>query len=203
MNNDSKARITDPDLWIRLLYMILFAALTWLSRLVLCVIGLVQFLVVLISGAENRNLRDFSASLAEWTFRAFRFICFNSEQKPFPFDEWPEPDPAAPIPVLAADATAPAEQSASSEVQSLVTEMAVAVAAEEAAAAAAETPETTDTAAAEGDKVESEAVAPDKTSTTAAQAAEEQKASEEQDASPPAAGDSEEPGSDNNSQPKP
>lgn len=197
MNNDSKARITDPDLWIRLLYMILFAALTWLSRLVLCVIGLLQFLVVLISGAENRSLRDFSASLAEWTLRAFRFICFNSEQKPFPFDEWPEPDPVAPIAVLAADATAPAEQSAASEVQSPVTETAVAVAAEEAAVAVADTPETADTTAAEGDKMESEAVAPEGADTTAAQAA------EEQDASPPATGDSEEPGSDSNSQPKP
>lgn len=91
MNNDSKARFNDVDLWIRLLYMILFAVLTWLSRLVLCVIALLQFLTVLFSGADNRSLRDFAASLAEWTLRSFRFICFNTEQKPFPFEDWPEP----------------------------------------------------------------------------------------------------------------
>ena len=136
MNNDSKARFSDPDLWIRLLYMILFAALTWLSRLVLCVIGLLQFLVVLICGAENRSLRDFSASLAEWTLRAFRFICFNSEMKPFPFDEWPEPDGAVPAAMIIADVAAPAEQGAAAEVQnedSVATELENAAAEAEAA----------------------------------------------------------------------
>jgi len=142
MNNDSKARFSDPDLWIRLLYMILFAVLTWLSRLVLCVIGLLQFLVVLLSGAENRSLRDFSASLAEWTLRAFRFICFNSEQKPFPFDEWPEPEgevmaatviavPASDDNVAAAaDVVAATEESAVMEAESTETESTVAEASE-------------------------------------------------------------------------
>jgi len=120
MNNDSKARFSDPDLWIRLLYMIVFAVLTWLSRLVLCVIGLLQFLLVLVTGEEHRALRDFSASLAAWTWRAFRFICFNTEQKPFPFDEWPEPD-AAPTIVSASaqgdSVTATAVQTATREVE--------------------------------------------------------------------------------------
>src|SRR5690606_38021988 len=90
MSNESQSRFSDPDLWIRLLYMILFALLTGLSRLVICVLALLQFLAVLFSGEDNRSLRDFSASLAEWTLRAFRFITFNSDDKPFPFADWPQ-----------------------------------------------------------------------------------------------------------------
>lgn len=97
MNNESQSRFTDPDLWIRLLYMILFALLTGLSRLVICVLALLQFLAVLFGGEDNRSLRDFSASLAEWTLRAFRFITFNSDDKPFPFADWPPPSTEVPL----------------------------------------------------------------------------------------------------------
>lgn len=90
MSNDSKARFNDPDLWIRMLYMILFAILTGLARLVLCAIAILQFLAVLFSGSDSRSLRHFAAGLAEWTLRSFRFLCFNTEQKPFPFEDWPE-----------------------------------------------------------------------------------------------------------------
>ncbi|MEA3301044.1 MAG: DUF4389 domain-containing protein [Pseudomonadota bacterium] len=91
MSNESQSRFSDPDLWIRLLYMILFALLTGLSRLVICVLALLQFLAVLFTGEDNRSLRDFSASLAEWTLRAFNFVTFNSDEKPFPFADWPGP----------------------------------------------------------------------------------------------------------------
>lgn len=90
MSNEQKTRVGDPELWIRLLYMIVFALLSGLARLLICAIALLQFLSVLVSGGDNRMLRDFSASLTEWVWLCFRFITFNSERKPFPFDDWPD-----------------------------------------------------------------------------------------------------------------
>lgn len=90
MSNNNKARFGDVDLWIRFVYMVLFALLTALSRLVVCLIALLQFLLVLFSGEDNRNLRSFGNSLSRWTFDTYRFLTFNSEQKPFPFMDWPQ-----------------------------------------------------------------------------------------------------------------
>lgn len=90
MSNDSKARFGDADLWIRFLYMILFAFLSILSRYAACLVGLVQFVLVLFNGEDNRSLRSFGNSLSLWTYDAYRFLTFNSEQKPFPFMDWPQ-----------------------------------------------------------------------------------------------------------------
>jgi len=105
MSNDQKSRIGDPELWIRLLYMIVFALLSGLARLLICAIALLQFLAVLISGADNRALRDFSASLTDWVWLCFRFITFDSEEKPFPFADWPAPGATAAQPPSHSDET--------------------------------------------------------------------------------------------------
>ncbi|KJS04047.1 MAG: hypothetical protein VR73_15225 [Gammaproteobacteria bacterium BRH_c0] len=109
MSNNSTARFGDADLWIRLVYMILFAFLSVVSRFVICLTGLVQFVLVLFSGEDNYRLRSFGNSLSRWTYDAYRFITFNSEQKPFPFMDWPEEastvvetaaDPQADVPTV-------------------------------------------------------------------------------------------------------
>ena len=92
MNNETGSRFTDPDLWIRAVYMIVFALLSALSRLITLVVAGLQFLVVLVSGVENRNLRDFGYGLAVWTRQTYLFLTFNSEKKPFPFQDWPVPE---------------------------------------------------------------------------------------------------------------
>lgn len=115
MSSSSKARFSDADLWIRFLYMVLFALLTVVARFAVCAIALVQFLLVLFSGEDNRNLRSFGNSLSLWTFDAYRFLTFNSEQKPFPFMDWPEykspevdlREPQGPVPAVVEEPVVP------------------------------------------------------------------------------------------------
>ncbi|MDD9821333.1 MAG: DUF4389 domain-containing protein [Gammaproteobacteria bacterium] len=75
--------------WMRLLFVLLFALFYMVAEVVALVVVAVQFGCVLIGGARNPNLLAFSANLSEYMYRILRFVMFNSEQKPFPFADWP------------------------------------------------------------------------------------------------------------------
>ncbi|RZO20238.1 MAG: DUF4389 domain-containing protein [SAR92 clade bacterium] len=93
---DSKANVKKSSTWIRLAYMVLFGVfLIPLGRFVLGFIIIGQFLVVLVKGRDNDNLRNLGQSLGEWIYRGILFLTFNTEAKPFPFEEWPVMEPSA------------------------------------------------------------------------------------------------------------
>jgi hypothetical protein len=80
--------------WLRLVFMILFAVISSVARLVIGVVVLVQFLHVLFTGETNRKLLDFGQSLATYLYEIMVYLTFNSEVRPFPLDApWPAPDP--------------------------------------------------------------------------------------------------------------
>lgn len=91
MSDSNSHNLTNPDLWIRLIYMVLFAVLSGLSRIVILIIAALQFLLVLFNGTENQNLKKLGFSTAQWTRDSYDFLTFNSDNKPFPFSDWPEP----------------------------------------------------------------------------------------------------------------
>ncbi|MGD9662593.1 MAG: DUF4389 domain-containing protein [Porticoccaceae bacterium] len=90
MSEDRQSNVTNPDLWIRLVYMLLFWLLSWLARLAIAVIAVIQFVLVLINGEGNGNLRRLGQGIAIWMQQNFQFLCFGSEEKPFPFQDWPQ-----------------------------------------------------------------------------------------------------------------
>jgi hypothetical protein len=49
----------------------------------------IQFGFVLITGDRNQKLLDFGASLSKFIYQILQFVTFNSEDKPFPFSDWP------------------------------------------------------------------------------------------------------------------
>ena len=53
-----------------------------------------QFLLVLVTGSDNENLRNLGQGLGKWVYQTVMFLTFNTDSKPFPFDEWPEVDPS-------------------------------------------------------------------------------------------------------------
>ena len=82
------------ETWIRLAYMLLFILLLMAARLIITLVVVVQFLVVLVSGSDNENLRNLGQGLGKWVYQTVMFLTFNSDKKPFPFDEWPVLDPS-------------------------------------------------------------------------------------------------------------
>lgn len=92
MEQQTKTNLLNPETWIRLLYMIVFGLLSILARMVVWVVAALQFLLVLVTGNDNNNLRDLGQGASKWTYQAFLFVTFNSDEKPFPFSDWPEID---------------------------------------------------------------------------------------------------------------
>jgi len=91
---DKKMSLSNTNTWIRLAYMMLFTLLLMAARLVVTLVVIVQFLLVLVAGHDNENLRNLGQGLGKWIYQTVMFLTFNTESKPFPFDEWPEVDPA-------------------------------------------------------------------------------------------------------------
>lgn len=91
---DSKKTLTNSNTWIRFAYMLLFTLLLMAARLIVAVVVVVQFVIVLATGNDNQNLRNLGQGLGKWVYQAIMFLTFNSDNKPFPFDEWPVLDPS-------------------------------------------------------------------------------------------------------------
>jgi hypothetical protein len=75
--------------WIRLFFMLIFAGILYFATIILCVVVVIQFLVTLATGSESIELRKFGSSLSEFFFQSLKFLTYSSEEKPFPFSDWP------------------------------------------------------------------------------------------------------------------
>ena len=93
MQSKTKINIFRLDSWIRAVYMILFGFLSFISRFIVLVICFLQFILVLLTGELNRNLKSFGERVSIWTYQAFLFLTYNTDEKPYPFSDWPEVTP--------------------------------------------------------------------------------------------------------------
>ncbi|MFL0808850.1 MAG: DUF4389 domain-containing protein [Agarilytica sp.] len=92
MDQQLKENITSGATWMRCLYMVFFGVCLTVSRFVMWVVVVLQFLFALTTGSDNANLRRLGDSLSQYIFQALKFLTFNSEEKPFPFTDWPTPE---------------------------------------------------------------------------------------------------------------
>ena len=91
MDQQLKSNLTSSKHWIRLIYMLLFSIFLYVASFVVGVLVMVQFIFALVTGSDNRKLRELGSSLTTYIEQILRFLTFNSEAKPFPFADWPEP----------------------------------------------------------------------------------------------------------------
>lgn len=90
MNNEQlKSNLSSSKHWLRLVFMLLFAALLQLASLVMWILVVVQFVFSLVTGEDNLHLRRFGHSLSTYIYDVLKFLCYSSEEKPFPFADWP------------------------------------------------------------------------------------------------------------------
>lgn len=76
--------------WLRLVFMVVFYALASLATIVLSVVVVLGFLWVLITGDTNSNLKALGQGIAAYLYQIVRYLSYNSEEKPFPFEaDWP------------------------------------------------------------------------------------------------------------------
>ncbi|WP_323844939.1 DUF4389 domain-containing protein [Microbulbifer magnicolonia] len=91
-NKELKHNLTSGNQWLRLIYMVLFAFLLEIAGLVMLAIVALQFLFSIITGSANDNLRRLGDQIASYFYQTLQFLIYNTEEKPFPFAEWPESD---------------------------------------------------------------------------------------------------------------
>ncbi len=88
--DDLVDNLREPSTWIRVLFMLIFGLLLYLIIVpVILVLALGQALFSIVTGDENDNLRKFGAALSQYVHQVLRFLTFNSEEKPFPFSDFP------------------------------------------------------------------------------------------------------------------
>ncbi|MFQ5345415.1 MAG: DUF4389 domain-containing protein [Mariprofundus sp.] len=90
MNDDLKTHVTDMNVWMRLLFMLLFGVIYTVTRIVLVIVVVLQFLWVLFTGDKNHPLLDFGNQLSAFVYQMYRYFTFNTECRPFPFSDWPD-----------------------------------------------------------------------------------------------------------------
>jgi Flp pilus assembly protein TadB len=85
-----KENLKKRSTWLRLFFMFVMVLLYSVSRVVVSVVVLLQFFWVLFTAETNKPLEEFGQSLATYTYQIIRYLTFNTEERPFPFDlDWP------------------------------------------------------------------------------------------------------------------
>jgi hypothetical protein len=78
----------EPNVWMRGLFMLIFAVFFGFAQTVLGVLALVQFLWMLFAKERNVALADFGESLGRWLARVAAFQTGATDEKPFPWAPW-------------------------------------------------------------------------------------------------------------------
>lgn len=89
MEEETKSNLTDKGTWRRLVVMLLFAVIFNIAELVLWAVVVIQFLFKLLTGAPNEKLREFGRKLAVYAQQIIGFLTYHTEEKPYPFGDWP------------------------------------------------------------------------------------------------------------------
>lgn len=79
----------DISVWSRLLYMILFAIAFSISETVMLLVAVVNLVFKIVKNEPNSKLLRFGGSLAQYLHQIANFLTFNTEYRPFPFNDWP------------------------------------------------------------------------------------------------------------------
>lgn len=89
MDAKLKAKLSSKNKWIRGLYILLFLFITFIVKFIIWFITLFQFVTVLFTDQPNKMALEFSEHLSIYIAQIFRFIAYNTEEKPYPFSAWP------------------------------------------------------------------------------------------------------------------
>ena len=93
MDEQTKSNLSDRNIWSRGLYMVLMAIAFGIAEALLLIVAIFQFISALFTREISTQLHEFGANLSEYAFQIARFVTFQTEEKPFPFADWPDTKP--------------------------------------------------------------------------------------------------------------
>jgi hypothetical protein len=88
MEEQINFNLTQLSTWKRIFFMLVFAAIGGLVRMLIWAVIILQVASTLLTGKANQNILNFGRSLAVYTYHILLFLTFNTEALPFPFADW-------------------------------------------------------------------------------------------------------------------
>ena len=89
--NESPKQAETESIVLRILWMLVFVLVWQVAATLLGCVVLVQLVYRLFYGAPSASLMNFGDSLSQFLAQIGRFGSFHSDQKPWPFADWPTP----------------------------------------------------------------------------------------------------------------
>lgn len=87
-STDVQTNLKKIGTWKRILFMLLFAVILGLVRILLWAVVLLQVASNLLTGSENPNVLSFGQNLSVYVYNILMFLTYNSDDMPFPFADW-------------------------------------------------------------------------------------------------------------------
>jgi hypothetical protein len=75
--------------WLRFVFMLLFWVLAGVTTFVASVVIVFGFIWMLFTGETNEQLRKMGQGIAAYISQIINYLTYNTDDKPFPFGEWP------------------------------------------------------------------------------------------------------------------
>ncbi len=98
MNPELKKNLLNADTYKRLAFMVIFAIVYGIVELVIYAVAIAQFFILLFKGELNVELKTFGGAMATYLYDITRFLVFDTEHLPFPFEPWKYSTPAQETP---------------------------------------------------------------------------------------------------------
>ena len=83
--------------WQRVLFVALFWIVFYVAQMVVAAVAIGQCIFVLLTNNPNAQLLKFGDSLSKYIHDILRYVTFNSDQRPFPFTDFPKADLIIPV----------------------------------------------------------------------------------------------------------
>lgn len=90
MDDELKKNLMSESLWLRIFYMVIFYLVSQVAMMLVAALVVIQTLFALVTKKPNLNLKEFSVGLNHYVCQILCFLTFNSDQKPYPFNDWPK-----------------------------------------------------------------------------------------------------------------
>ena len=91
MNSTLKSNLKSESFWIRSIFMVLFFIVYRIVDILVLLVAICQWLYVLLTGDANASLSRFAGGLASYVAQIIQYLSYQTEEKPYPFSDWPQP----------------------------------------------------------------------------------------------------------------
>jgi hypothetical protein len=93
MNEQTKTTLTNLETWKRGLFMLVFAIISGLAKLIVAFVAVFQFVTLLFKGQVNEAVIPLGQNLSTYLYQITLFLTFKTDDMPFPFSPFPEGEP--------------------------------------------------------------------------------------------------------------